>query len=112
MTKQLTGIQANLLKLWKSDQTICDNDDRMVAMYWTVFDRWDSIEGNLYEKLKSMTSYDSLTRARRLLNEYSYITYSKDAQKRREEQYKEKTEEYSNTDVFAMMREKINKGEL
>lgn len=108
--KQLTGIQASVLKLWKADMTICDDDDRLVATYWHVFDKWDSLNGNLYDKLKAATSYDSITRARRYLNEHSHITYSKDAQERREEQYKEKTEQYSNSNDFAAMRERIKNG--
>ena len=111
MRKQVTGTDFNVLSLWKSDNTICDDDNRLVATYWMVYDKLIySAHTNPYEMLKAVTPADTIKRSRRWLHEHSYITYSKDTEDKREELYKEKTEQYSNKDVFAAMREKLRKG--
>lgn len=113
MSKPLTGIQANILKLWKADNTICDDDNRLTATYWLVFDKLDYSEHtNPYEMLKAVTPVDSIKRARRILHEFSHITYSKKTEDDREEQYKEHTEQYSNADSFAAMRARVKEGKL
>ena len=107
---KLSAIQRNVIKLYELDENVVNEDSLLLARYWWAYDKWNP-QDDLYTNLKKVTPAESITRARRWLHEHNYIEYSKDADTRREEQYKEKTEEYSNSDVFAMMREKINKKE-
>ena len=110
MTRELGGVDANILKMWKSDNTICDDDNRLTAAYWILFDKLDyHSHDNPYEMLKAVTPPDTIKRSRRWLHENSYIKYHERVEKAREKRYKEETERYSNTDVYAAMREKLKK---
>lgn len=92
--KKLTGIQKNILKLYEADNNVVNDDALLISRYWYLFDGWESIQGTLYDKLKTVTSGDSITRARRYLHEYGYIEYSKEMNKIREKKYVEALDEY------------------
>jgi hypothetical protein len=111
MTKPLTGIQRNVLTLYEVDNNVVNDDSLLLARYWWAYDKWNP-QDDLYTNLKRMTPAESITRARRWLHEYGHIKYSEAAESRREDQYIEKTEEYSQRDIYAEMRTKIDKGDL
>ena len=94
MKKPLTGIQANVLKLYETDPSCVNEDALLVSRYWYAYDKWETLQGNLHEKLKAVTSWDSITRARRYLHEHEYIEYSAEVDKIREIKYKEALDEY------------------
>lgn len=94
--KQLSGIQANVMELYRADPNVVNEDALLISRYWYAFDNWEHIDGTLYDKLKRVTSGDSITRARRFLHEHGHIEYSPEADQARERKFIEKLDEYGN----------------
>lgn len=92
--KQLSGIQANIMELYRADPNVVNEDALLISRYWYAFDNWEHIDGTLYDKLKRVTSGDSITRARRYLHENSYIEYSPEADQIREKRFVEMRDEH------------------
>ncbi len=92
--KQLNTIQSNIMRLYKADPNTVNDDALLIARYWYKFDKWEDIQGSLYDKLKTATSGDSITRARRWLHEHDYIKYDKQVDEIRYQKFVETTNEY------------------
>jgi hypothetical protein len=94
MSKELKGINRNILELYKQDPNVVNFDKLLLTKYWTQFDGWDK-NRSLLENMLYVTPAGSITRGRRYLHQNGYIIYSKDVSERREKEYKRNLEEHS-----------------
>lgn len=92
--KQLSGVQANIMELYRADPNVVNDDALLISRYWYAFDNWEHIDGTLYDKMKRATTPETITRARRDLYQHGYIEYSPEADKARERKFIEKLDEY------------------
>jgi len=91
----MSKVEDLILEAYATDPKVVDEDWYLMGAVWKL-DGWDENKG-LFQNLKSSISAESITRARRKLHEDGRIKYSKDAEDRRYEEYKKKTDEYSNS---------------
>ena len=95
----MANVEDLILQAYARDPKVVDEDWYLIGAVWKL-SGWDDSK-TLFENLKHSISPESITRARRKLYEQEKIKYSKDAEDRRYEQYKEKTEEYSELNAMA-----------
>ena len=91
MNKQ--KIDRAILALYEKDETIVNNDARLIAAIYYEFG-WDD-QGSLYENLKRMPHPESITRRRRTLHVDGKIKYSPEVDRRRFRRFKETRDEYA-----------------
>lgn len=81
-----------ILKLYRNDKSIVNDDKRLLAQVWYEYG-WND-DKTLYENLKRMPSSETITRARRKLHQDGLIQYSKYADNRRYELFKDHRYKY------------------
>lgn len=91
--RKLNGIENNILKLYKENQDVVNDDALLTSEYWKKFDGWVQ-SMPLYWNLQQVTPSESVTRARRKLHELDLVKYSTDADKARERRYVEMRDEH------------------
>jgi len=93
MTQQISKNEQLVLQAYRLDPNCVNSDKNLIPTVWTI-QGWD-YDKSLYANFANVANPESITRARRSLHERGLIKYSKEAEEKRYEQYKEKTEEYS-----------------
>lgn len=94
----MSRVEDLILQAYATDPKVVDHDWYLIGAMWKL-DGWDDGK-SLFENLKVAIQAESITRARRKLHEDGKIKYSDEAEERRYEQYKEKTEEYGSPTVI------------
>jgi len=89
----MANVEDLILQAYARDPKVVDEDWYLIGAVWKL-SGWDD-DKTLFENLKHSINPESITRARRKLHEQEKIKYSKDAENRRYEQYKEKTDLYA-----------------
>ena len=97
----MSKLQNKVLALIRQDPRIADNDDDLIASVWRASGWNDRL--SLEENLRNMPQPESITRCRRKLHEEGKITYSDEADKRREQQYREHTDKYSKPQAISWL---------
>ncbi len=91
--KQLTPKDKRVLKVINDNPGSQNDDAKLLEVFWKS-EGWND-DHSLYWNLSRVTPAESVTRSRRALHELGYIKYSKDADKAREDRYKQELEERS-----------------
>jgi hypothetical protein len=90
---KLTKKQRMVYNVIKANDGVQNNDAKLVAAVWRHEGWSDSI--SLEENLRNVTNSETITRCRRYLHERGYITYSREADAKRMEAFKECRDKYS-----------------
>lgn len=93
---KLTPVQTMVLHVIEENPGSQDDDMKLIAVVWKAEGWSNSL--SLEENLRYAINPGSITRARRKLHEYGFITYSKGAKRRREENYIKYRDENSTHD--------------
>jgi hypothetical protein len=91
----LTPQQKRVLALIQNHPRAANDDAYLLDIYWHEYDGWLD-NRSLYDNLSRATPPGAITRCRRKLHELGYITYSKEADKAREDKFIEYRDENSN----------------
>jgi len=82
----LSKKQKSVLEVIQRNPGAADDDAILLERYWIEIDGWDESK-SLYWNLSRSTRPETITRRRRELHNLNLISYSKDADKKREEAY-------------------------
>lgn len=87
----LNKMQRNVLAIIREFPNAANDEAALLDLYWHKYCGWDDTK-SLYWNLSKSTRPESITRRRRELFNKGLITYSEEAELRREEAYQNETE--------------------
>lgn len=99
----LTKKQRLVLKAIKQNPAAANNDAMLYATCWEL-EGWDDNK-SLYENLRTKTRGETLSRRRRELFNAGLITYTKQADKAREEAYVSERDRHSDYEAVSWLKD-------
>lgn len=87
-------VRRNVCKLIAKYPSLANDDRLLVVGYWRMIDGWDDDKELVYNIARA-TSWDTITRTRRLLHQQGIITYSDKVEEKRFNRFIEMRDEYS-----------------